>query len=271
MLSQRERSSLTRALDEAFVRVKRSVSEPAVATWQALPDHRDANVERFVVSMAPRVQAATVQVARLTDAYVTRVLDDGRQGQIIDTATLRPGVTVADEYMRPANALWTSLSNGVGYSAAVSESATRLASLIATDLQLARTRQFAASTDGRKAASGGFRRVVTGRENCALCLIASTQRYHRGDLMPIHPGCDCGVEPLNPGENVGQVIDPGRLEATHNWVEATQGASDRSGRVIPGGSDAPKDYMDLIAVQEHGEYGPTLTWRRHSFTAESDI
>jgi hypothetical protein len=292
MLTARDRRALVDAHDAAVLRIKESLTQAAVTSWRELPDHRDANVERFARQVARQAQAATTQVARVTNVYVARVLDDGEPlPSVIDTSTLRPGITPQEEYMRPATELWTALSNGTPYDAAVEQSAARVASLIAMDLQLAKVQQFAASMDGRPAASGGFRRVLTGRENCALCMIASTQRYRRGDLMPIHPGCDCGVEPLRPGENVGQVIDPERLQATQNWIEAATGRSDRSARDLgfgktvdynTTGSDAAgrtrfapntrnADYTDLIAVQQHGEYGPTLTWRRHSFTGAADL
>jgi hypothetical protein len=292
VLQPRERAAVVRAHDAAVLRVKTVTTDALVEAWNNLPDHRDVNVERFAAQAAARVQAATKRTANLTDAFVTRVLADGVASPgIVDTSAMRPGVTAQEEYMRPAKTLWTSLGNGSAYGVAVAEGATRLAGLIATDIQLAKTRQFAASTEGRKSASGGFRRYVTGRENCALCLIASTQRYRRGDLMPIHPGCDCGVEPLRDGENVGQVIDPARLEATQNWIESAVGGSDRSARDLgfgktveynTTGSDAAgntrfsrnvrsADYTDLIAVQEHGEYGPTLSWRQHSFTSADDL
>ena len=97
-----------------------------------------------------------------------------------------------------------------------------------------------------------YRRVLTGRENCALCVVASTQRYYRGDLLPIHPGCDCGVQPLPPGLAVNQVIDEDLLEQVHQITADRLGVSDRGGRT--------PDYRKLLTVSEHGEYGPTLSW-----------
>jgi len=34
-----------------------------------------------------------------------------------------------------------------------------------------------------------YRRVLTGMESCGLCVVASTQRYRKRDLLPIHPNC----------------------------------------------------------------------------------
>jgi len=83
-------------------------------------------------------------------------------------------------------------------------------------------------------------------------VVASTQRYYRGDLLPIHPGCDCGVQPLPPGLAVNQVIDEDLLEQVHQVTADRLGVSDRSGRT--------PDYRKLLTVSEHGEYGPTLSW-----------
>ena len=85
-----------------------------------------------------------------------------------------------------------------------------------------------------------------------MCVVASTQRYHRGDLMPMHPGCDCGVQPLPPGLAASQVIDEDLLEQVHQITADRLGVSDRGGRT--------PDYRKLLTVREHGEYGPTLSW-----------
>ena len=77
---------------------------------------------------------------------------------------------------------------------------------------------------GRSDGIRAYRRVLTGRENCALCLVASTQRYWVEDLLPIHPGCDCNVQPLPPGMEDSQVIDQDLLERAHAAVEDRYGS-----------------------------------------------
>lgn len=155
----------------------------------------------------------------------------------------------------------TKLAEGQSLQAALSAGASRAVSLATTDLQLAHTHQARASMSG--GGGSGFKRTLSGKEDCALCMIASTQRYHVGDLLPIHPGCDCGVEPIGPGEPAGQVIDPDLLEKTHNWVGEQTGRADAGGR--DAGLGTGRDYTKLLATREHGEYGPTLTWGRQHF------
>ena len=109
------------------------------------------------------------------------------------------------------------LSQGKNLQSSLEAGSRRLTTITQTDMQLAKTHT------GREARGNnqnivGYVRVLTGRENCALCFIASTQRYRRGDLLPIHPACDCTEAPLYGDTDPGQVIDEVLLEATHEAV-----------------------------------------------------
>jgi hypothetical protein len=82
-------------------------------------------------------------------------------------------------------------------------------------------------------------------------------------LLPIHPGCDCGEQPIYGTEDPGQIINEQLLEATHDAIETRFGFSERSGR-------GELDYR-LIEVREHGELGPLLTVRGQHFDGPSSI
>jgi hypothetical protein len=101
-----------------------------------------------------------------------------------------------------------------------------------------------------------YRRVLTGAENCGLCVVASTQRYRKGDLMPIHPNCDCVVEPLP--DDAPHVLDRDLLESAHRAIAETFGKAATDGRSI--------DYRKIITVHNHAEMGPLLTVSRHKFS-----
>jgi len=143
------------------------------------------------------------------------------------------GVDSDTVYRRPAVELYTALSQGAEYTEAVSQGRGRLQSIVATDLQQARNRQSHVSVG--KSGFRYYRRVLSGKEDCELCRIASTHRYNHDDLMPIHPGCDCGVEPL-------WEYDP-----------------------------APDPAAEKVVVNMHGELGPTLGWAADHFTSAADI
>lgn len=131
-----------------------------------------------------------------------------------------------------------------------------------------------------------YRRVLTGDENCGMCVVASTQRYRTKNLMPIHPRCDCVVAPIFGG-------DPGRVVNTKRVAPGVSPTGEtRSGvpvfaddqLVDLGGLlddvheaiadefgdlavDARRiDYRKVITVEQHGEMGPLLTVSRHKFT-----
>lgn len=250
----------------AVTRVRAAVVAFAKAAWAAQGSYRDADIDALVAMIVPRVQAGQVQVANLTAAYIAQVASLRTGATVapaaVDAAAVTGGRGVSAEavYRRPGMTVWRILSEGGSFSEAVTAGARRLESLVGTDVQMARVRQARASFQ----ASGAryYRRVLNGGENCALCMLASTQRYRVADLSPVHPGCDCGIDALPDATDPGQVLDPDEVERIHERVADTFGTADRGGRAI--------DYR-LISVREHGEYGPTLTWRGQKFTGPADV
>lgn len=242
----------------AVAAVRSRVVAFARAAWRASPAYRDAEVARLVSMLVPRVQAGQVQVAQLTAAYIAALTATTAAPVNAATVTGGRGVPAAEVYRRPAIEVYTALSQGKPFSQAVAAGASRLESLVTTDLQMAKVRQSDASM--RSTGFRFYRRVLTGAENCALCTIAATQRYHVGNLLPIHPGCDCGVQPIDVNYQLPQVLDKAELAATHDLV-AEVARPDLSGRAT--------DYRKLLITHEHGEYGPTIAWRGQHFDGPS--
>lgn len=260
------REQLTRAYQSAVERLRVDTVRATQDIWRALPDYRDQDIARFRRTTIPLVRAASQRVAQLTAAYQMRSLaelDDNVPMALLPAGQIAEprGVPAQTVYDRPAVTVYTELSRGASLPVAVAAGARRLQSLVETDLQLVKVAQA-----HRSIAASSFefyRRVLTGNENCALCVIASTQRYRKRNLMPIHPGCDCSVEVLAVDQDPGQVIDPALLEGTHGKVAELTGVADRGGR-------AP-DYRELIVTSEHGEIGPYLRWRSDAFTGPDDL
>lgn len=248
---------LTEAYDSQVHAIRQQITAFGQAYWDSLPHYRASAVEDMIEAITPRVIAGQLRIADLTRAYLARcavelgwkvVLPPIDQDEIRGARGVDPRVV----YRRPAVDVYTALAAGKPLPQAAAEGRLRLTQLIGGDMQLAKTHASRQSMRAYPEAGQFYRRVLTGRENCALCVVASTQRYHRGDLMPIHPGCDCGVQPLPPGLAASQVIDEDLLEQVHQITEDRLGASDRGGRT--------PDYRKLLTVSEHGEYGPTLSW-----------
>lgn len=260
---------LINAYNIAVAGTRRRLETFTVAMWSRLPDHRDTDIARFAEQMAPVVTGAQQQVAGLTDAYLARLIAE-MTGEAVrpvgvpaEVATGARGVPAAEVYLRPGLTVWTALSEGVPYAAAVARGQARALDLATSDLQLAKTHTSQHVIKDRTDVQG-HRRVLTGSKSCGLCVVASTQRYHKAELMPIHPGCDCGVSPIFDEDDPGQVINESRLEGAHERIEARFGASDRGAR-------DPIDYRNVLITHEHGELGPVLGVRGQKFTGPGDL
>lgn len=238
--------------------VRRQVVTFVEQSWMALGSWRDDDIDRYVRQVVPVVTAGQQQTAVLTAVYLAAhaaatLREPARPAGVPPPGMLR-GVPAEDLYRRPAVEMRTALAAGVPFDDALTRGARRAVSLAATDLQLAKThtarRQMAA--DRRIV---GYRRELTGMASCGLCVVASTQRYRKQDLMPIHPGCDCTVAPIYATRDPGQVIDPARLDAAHGAVEERFGAD--------AAAASAAGYRDLIVQHTHGEIGPVLAVRGH--------
>lgn len=218
----------------------------------AAGEYRDADLERFVAQVVPVVLAGRRQVSALTDAYLSRKLGIRALGPI-DTDLLR-GVAAAEVYARPYVTVRTKLANGLTFDAAVAAGSARLTDLALTDMQLAKTHT--TRTVYRSAGVKRYVRTLSGSHSCALCYVASTQTYSTDDLLPIHPGCDCGTD-VAPDDFDGTE----QLAATHEAIEDRLGVSDSGAR-------AP-DYRKQLIVREHGELGPVLAVRGQHFQGKS--
>ncbi|WP_030747623.1 hypothetical protein [Streptomyces sp. NRRL F-5135] len=233
--------------------------------FDSLGEYRDADAALFLERVLPVVLATQQQMGTLTDAYLSAMIAD-----MLGGAAAPVGVALSEElrgvppeevYRRPFVQTWTALSAGHDFVDAVGQGRTRLLSITETDLQLARTH--AARQSMERAGAKFYRRRLSSGKNCALCTIASTQRYRVAELMPIHPGCHCKPEPLPGDRDPGQVIAEQLLKEAHDAIARDTGASDRGGR--------SPDYRDVIITRQHGEYGPLLAVRRDRFTGPDDI
>ncbi|MBE7953612.1 hypothetical protein ILP86_04670 [Microbacterium sp. R1] len=261
-----------RSYQQAVEQVRNRLLVASNRLWSNLGSYRDSDIDRLVALVVPHVQAGQIHIANLTEAYFQAV--GARAGIDVRYVTGGRGVPAEEVYRRPAATVYSALADDKPMALAVEEGATRLASLISTDMQMAKVRQAQRSLES--AGITAFVRVLTGNENCALCVIASTQRYLTSELSPIHPGCDCSVDRLPPGFDPDrQIVNSDLLELTHATIEQKLGATDRGARDLGLGKtirDTPiSDYTDLIVTRTHGEYGPTLAWRDEKFTSKAQI
>jgi len=260
---------LLAAYSRLSTRIVRGTGARLAGVFSSLGSWRDEDFEQFFQLANRTLNASTLQAARLQVAFYQQMARTNGEPFIVPqlraddftTEALRNGAAAREVYRRPFVDLYTALDKGNLMSEAIALGANRISSIASTDVQLAR-RNAGFGVRSRNSRIVGFARTLTGAENCALCFVASTQRYTRGDLLPIHPGCDCGEMPIYGNQDPGQVIDQLRLDATHQAIEERFGFSDAGARAI--------DYRD-IAIREHGELGPLLTVADQNFTGPNQL
>ncbi|MEU6614483.1 hypothetical protein [Streptomyces parvus] len=261
-------TALTERYDTLTGSLRERVLTFVLAAFDSLPAYRDADAAAFLERVLPVVLGVQQQMGQVTDAYLTAMLAD-MLGTTTATAPATSavaeqlrGVPPATVYERPFVQVRTALSRGHDLADAVHQGRTRLLSITETDLQLARTHAARGAME-RGGAKFYRRRLSKTSDTCALCVIASTQRYRVAELMPIHPGCHCKPEPLPGNRDPGQVLDEQLLKDAHAAIARDLGASDSGGR-------AP-DYRQVIITRQHGEYGALLAVRRQNFTGPDDV
>lgn len=273
-------AALAAAYSAAVARVRRTTFSFVERAWNLSGSWRDADADRFVRVVTPVVEAAERSISTLTTSYLNRTASEvtGHQTPTVTVpssevtgSALRGGVDPEVVYRRPYRQVWTDLAAGTPLEKAVEAGERRAVGLAATDMQLAKTHtaHHHAVKDERVV---GYRRVPQGTYTCALCLITSTVRYRKQDMLPIHEKCDCTIEEIFGHFDPGPVLDEKLLEAVHDAIARDLGEAyvARSGRR----EDTAKrlfNYRDIVVVHEHGEIGPVLGVRGHKFTGPEDI
>jgi len=237
--------------------------------WGSYSEYRQPQMADFARAVTPIVQAGQRNMLSLTIAYLAAVLG-GRVQTVNPTSVIgaaaRNGVDPIEVYQRPFHLVWRQLHDlprrEGAIDSAIKSGVERAVSLAQTDLQLTKV-QTSQRVLPRNANVVGYRRVLEGPHSCGLCIVASTQRYSTGKLLPIHPGCDCSVEPILGGQPADLVIDPALLSAVHQEIADRFGEANAGARAIPG--QGGLKYRDVLIEHHHTELGPVLGVRGQDF------
>lgn len=255
---------------QAVQGLRGELAEQILTLWKSLTSWRTTQIDDFAHSTVPLVLGAQREAARLTAAYLGQYRSAALYGapermvpvraERVTGAAVRNGTDPVEVYRRSGKQVWRQLGEGHSLEDAVESGGKRAVKAAQTDVQLAKRAAAQQALAGDKQAVGS-RRVIEGPYSCGLCIVASTQRYHKRELQPIHPGCDCDVVPLY--EETELVIDEQTLMAAHQSIRDTFGEHAADARRL--------NYRDLIVVHEHGELGPVLGVRGQDFTGPSDL
>lgn len=135
----------------------------------------------------------------------------------------------------------------------------RAAHVAATDVMLADRAQ--ARQTMRVRGVQRYRRVLrpylgSGGPVCGLCIVASDRTYFVEDLLPIHADCRCAVVP------VGSDADPGKTLNRDDLTALYRAAGGNTGRKLK---------TVRVAITEHGELGPVLSYGHHNQRGLSEV
>ncbi|MGE3795103.1 MAG: hypothetical protein AB7I38_14410 [Dehalococcoidia bacterium] len=273
-------AALSAAYRDQVAQVRSRVLLFVAATWFALGNWRDRDVDEFVALVVPRVIGGQRTIASLTTGYLASlaVLHFGGRLRPADVdpasvtgAAVRRGTDPAAVYRRAGEQVWTALSRGQSLEAAVLQGVDRAQEAAATDLQLAKTHTSAQVLAQDRRKPTGYRRVLEGDSSCGLCALAATQRYTISELMPIHPACDCSVAPLY-GWN-DRVLDPAEAARIHDLAQQFFGDGVDTFEASKGSHSGRREYdfRDFVVVHDHGELGPVLGRKGQQFTGPDEL
>lgn len=280
---------------EQYNRIRARAGEQAATLFASLQGLSQAEIDRYVTTIAPAMAGAQAATARLVAGYLTQMSIENtgvRFPYSVDpdevSGPTQRGVAATNLYARPAVEARTAVTEGRSLEEAMHLGVLRARAVAETDVTLT---QRAATTSALSADPRvvGYRRTLTG-ESCALCATASVQRYRTDRLMPIHTACDCGIAPIYGTEDPGQTINRELLsdlqaQEPEYWKSKAWGVDEdgtiRVRREVPvlgddgnplrtpeGGIRRRMELGDPVesSVRTHGELGPTLVDSRHAFT-----
>lgn len=247
--------------------LKGASSQAVGKVWKStVQDPTDATADLWVRRVVPVDRAYRLAAIQLAQAYVAQAetLMTGQpfSGELVDPQqvanAVRNGLPPEDLWHRPIVRLRT-LSGQHPFSEALAKAQQYAMAQQATNTALAeREGTRAAMATSRRIV--GYRRVTDGNA-CHFCVLASTQRYHAGALMPLHGGsCGCTTVPIIGTRDPGRVADKQLLERLKS-----------AGAEVKPDTDPVAEYRRTVAVHTHGELGPTMTQKGQGFTGPSEI
>lgn len=222
--------------------------------------YSDRLVAEMAAGVADHVLTGQKGVASLTDAYLTRVTSMVA-GQTLSPAGVAPDLSrslrtgqadLGEVYVRLGADFRWRRSEGLDETAARAATTTRARVMSDTDMALAFRRQVVDFNKARGVLR--YRRVLRSEQPCGLCAAASDRLYTRGDLLPIHGRCRCGVIPVTHATDPGSTLTNDDLPALYEAAGGTSGAKLKNVRVV-----------------QHGELGPVLTVRGQHFRGPLEV
>lgn len=264
-------ASLVDAFQASTDGLRSALGDHILSLWESLTSWRQSDVDVFAKDAAAAVASAQQQMASMTAGFLSeyRSLSLGSASRTVSVNPRRytalRGVDPLEVYRRPGETVRWKQSKGKTLEEAVELAGRRAVNLATTDLQLAKRN---VSADILKADSRAiaWRRQIEGSYSCGLCIVASTNTYHKEHLLPIHPGCDCSVQPIFDEDELAEheVASDKLLSQAHAEIRDTFGTASADARTAG-------DYRDLIIVHNNSELGPVLGVRGQHWVSPGQL
>jgi hypothetical protein len=196
-----------------FLGVQEATANLVAQAWDTFGGLDNTAAAQFEAAATVILDTARAQTSTLATAYMQANDSAGGFPPVAgrpEVPPIRGGVPTSEVYHRAVIEARRLISVGAPYDQAFAAGRARATTAARTDVSLANK----ASMDvagARRPHVVGYRRVLTGA-SCAFCATASTQRYRRANMLPLHPNCDCGIAVIMGRDDPGRVINRGLLE-----------------------------------------------------------
>lgn len=277
-LGERE---IVRAYQAGYLELRARAATSVAALWQTYGGVAESDRATFAALAAEAVEATQAQMCNLMDGYFDALAREAGFPELAEAARINPskhigaavrnGVPTTDVYGRPTITARAALAEGVPFDQAMAKAERRAVTAAETDIALTNRSSAQEAMENRRVRF--YRRTLTGR-SCVFCATASTQRYRRGDLMPLHARCDCGIAPIfgdgDPGRVLNQEIlrEIKRGDVPNYWNQ--KGFVEETDDGIVFEINGKRTVIQTKVVQ-HGELGPTLVDKRHNPTTPGQL
>lgn len=175
--------------------LRNNLSNAAVNTFRRMPSWDDPNA--LAVPMARLSTQAQQTQARLLTSTASLI-----NGSRVDLPNLndvtgdviRDG-DIVESWRMPMYSLWSALGGGMDQGELEAQGERSVQVQAVTDLSYSQrdTMQAIAADSGNDIV--GYWRVPDEGSACDFCVTIADRLYYAEDLMPVHPNCNCSVEP----------------------------------------------------------------------------
>ena len=197
-------AQLQRAHHRRLLGLRAATASLVAEAWDRYGGLDDQALAAFSASASVVVDVAKANVATIATGFMNandRVA--GFPGLLVpELPVIRNGVPTDEVYGRSVITARRQIAKGLGFVEAMAAGRARAVSTARTDVVLTNRAAMAGGKASRPWVVG-YRRVLVGG-SCGFCATASTQRYTRGDLLPLHPACVVGSTIVG-GDDLRQV------------------------------------------------------------------